>query len=80
MARGTRPPNRANSQPQQKRNRWTLIILALGALVFLGLGLIFAGYSYINYRYELTPDPSATQTVVFDVPRGSGLSRIATRL
>lgn len=80
MARGTRPPNRANSQPQQKRNRWTLIILALGALVSMGLGLIFAGYSYINYRYELTPDPSATQTVVFDVPRGSGLSRIATRL
>ncbi|GLQ19913.1 endolytic transglycosylase MltG [Algimonas porphyrae] len=64
----------------KRKNRWTLIILALGGLITLGLGLLIAGYSYINYSYETPPDPSATQTAVFDVPRGSGLSVIAERL
>ncbi|WP_298918753.1 endolytic transglycosylase MltG [uncultured Algimonas sp.] len=64
----------------RRRNRWTLVLLAFGGLVTLAFGLAIAGYSYVNYRYETAPDPSATQTVVFDVPRGSGLSSIADRL
>ncbi|MEM9599548.1 MAG: endolytic transglycosylase MltG [Pseudomonadota bacterium] len=64
----------------KRKNRWTLIILVLGGLVTLGLGLLIAGYSYINHTYETAPDPSATETAVFNVPRGSGLSSIANRL
>ncbi|MGB6229695.1 MAG: endolytic transglycosylase MltG [Litorimonas sp.] len=63
-----------------RRNRWTLIVIALGGLVTLGLGLAVSAYSYVNYRYETSPDPNSTQEVVFDVPRGSGLSSIAERL
>lgn len=64
----------------RRRNRNTLIVIAIGGLVTLALGLAIAAYSYVNYAYETTPDPSATDTVVFDVPRGSGLVTIANRL
>jgi UPF0755 protein len=57
-----------------------LIVIALGGLITLALGLAIAAYSYVNYRYEVTPNPDATQTVTFDIPRGSGLSSIANRL
>ena len=77
MATGTRPPH---NQTVRKRNHFTLILIVLGALIVMGLGLLFAAYSYVNHRYDLAPDPSATNTVVFDVPRGSGLSSIAARL
>ena len=77
MATGTRPPH---NQTVRKRNSFTMILIVLGALIVMGLGLLFAAYSYVNHRYDLAPDPSATNTVVFDVPRGSGLSSIAARL
>ncbi|GLQ24908.1 aminodeoxychorismate lyase [Algimonas ampicilliniresistens] len=72
-------------QPQQdkalrRKNRVTLVIVALGGLITLGIGLLIAGYSYLNYRYERAPDPSAETAITFDVPRGSGLSSIANRL
>lgn len=72
-------------QPQQdkalrRKNRVTLVIVALGGLITLGIGLLIAGYSYLNYRYERAPDPSAETAISFDVPRGSGLSSIANRL
>lgn len=72
-------------QPQQdkalrRKNRVTLVIVALGGLVTLGIGLLIAGYSYLNYRYERAPDPSAETAITFDVPRGSSLSSIANRL
>lgn len=72
-------------QPQQdkalrRKNRVTLVIVALGGLITLGVGLLIAGYSYLNYRYERAPDPSAETAITFDVPRGSGLSSIANRL
>lgn len=77
MASGTRPPQ---DPDVRKRNGLTLLIIVLGGLIVLGLGLVFAAWSYVNMTYETAPDPSATQTVVFDVPRGSGLSSIANRL
>ena len=80
MARSPQPYNPDAQKNVRRRNRWTLIFVALGGLITLGLGLLIAGYSYVNYRYEVTPDPSADTTIVFDVPRGSGLSSIANRL
>ena len=72
--------DKAIDQALRKRNRTTLIIIALGGLITLALGLAVSAYSYVNYRYETAPDPSATDTVTFNVPRGSGLSSIASRL
>ncbi|MGB3457080.1 MAG: endolytic transglycosylase MltG [Litorimonas sp.] len=64
----------------RRRNGWTLFVIALGGLIVLALGLLVAGWSYLNNAYDTAPDPTATETVVFDVPRGSGLSSIAARL
>lgn len=80
MARTPQPYSPDAQATLKRKNRWTLIIVALGGLITLGLGLLIAGYSYVNYRYETAPDPSAEATVVFDVPRGSSLSSIASRL
>lgn len=80
MARPQHPNRTRPDANLRRKNRWMLILLALGGLITLGLGLIFAAYSYVNYRYETAPDPSATAQVTFDVPRGSGLSIIARRL
>lgn len=81
MARQSADRERLKSEAGLKRkNRFTLVIIMLGGLVMLGLGLLVAGYSYINHAYDTAPDPSATDEVVFNVPRGSGLSSIANRL
>jgi UPF0755 protein len=74
----TRPP--IPEQKARKKNRVLLFIIGLGGLVTLGLGAIIIGYSALNWTYENTPSDVASEAVVFDVPRGSGLSSIASRL
>ncbi|MEM7729968.1 MAG: endolytic transglycosylase MltG [Pseudomonadota bacterium] len=63
-----------------RRNRLTAFIIVLAGLVVLVLGLAIAAWSYLNHAYDTAPDPGATGTVVFDVPRGAGLSAIADKL
>lgn len=63
----------------RKTNRVTLMLIALGGLITLGLGLIIVVYSWINWRYE-RPYAGLSDAVVFDVPAGSGLSAIAGKL
>jgi UPF0755 protein len=64
----------------RKKNRFLLFIVGLGGLITLGLGALIIGYSALNWMYENTPNNVATDPVVVNVPRGSGLSSIAARL
>jgi UPF0755 protein len=63
-----------------RKNRLTALLIVLLGLIVLALGLAFAAWSYVNNAYDSPSDPAAMETVVFDVPRGSGLSSIAARL
>ena len=58
--------------------RLMLLISFFGAITFLA-GLILTAYAFLNYRYEAKPKDEGRE-VVFEIPRGSGLSSIATRL
>lgn len=64
----------------RQKNRFLLFIVGLGGLITLGLGALIIGYSALNWMYENTPDDIAGDSVVVNVPRGSGLSSIAARL
>jgi len=75
------PPNSREAVPSSipKREKLTLGIIGFfGTLTFLA-GIIVASYAFINYQYEAKPKGAAKE-VVFEVPRGSGLSSIAARL
>ena len=62
-----------------KREKRTLgIISFFGALTFIA-GIVLAAYAFVNYQYEAKPKGEDNE-VVFQVPSGSGLSSIATRL
>ena len=62
-----------------KREKRTLgIISFFGALTFIA-GIVLAAYAFVNYQYEAKPKGENNE-VVFQVPSGSGLSSIATRL
>jgi len=67
-------------QKARKKNRLLLFVVGLGGLITLGLGAIIIAYSWLNWTYERTPGDVSGDAVVFNVPRGSGLSSIATRL
>lgn len=73
-----RPP--IPEQKARKKNRVLLSIIGLGGLITLGLGVLIIGYSVLNVTYEKTPSGVSEDAVVFDVPRGAGLSSIAARL
>ena len=62
-----------------KKNKLTLALVGIAGLFTLAIGVLVIGYSYLNYKYTVVPDGEAG-SVVFDVPRGSGLSSIAGRL
>jgi len=62
-----------------KREKRTLGIVAFFGTVTFLVGIILTGYAGVNYLYESTPKSEANQ-VVFEVPKGSGLSSIAGRL
>ena len=62
-----------------KKSKFLLAIMALIGLATFALGILIAAYSYVNYQYESVPTGEARE-IVFDVKKGSGLSRIATEL
>ncbi len=59
--------------------KWRLGFIALSALLTILGGLMLGLYSFVNYLYEAKPDIEA-QNMVFEVPRGAGLSRITQDL
>ena len=75
------PSDSAQNLPTSlpKREKRTLgIISFFGALTFIA-GIVLAAYAFVNYQYEAKPKGEDNE-VVFQVPSGSGLSSIATRL
>ena len=62
-----------------KKSKIMLAFMAVCGLVTFALGLIVALYAFVNYRYESVPD-GEPQEIVFDVSKGSSLSRIAANL
>jgi len=62
-----------------KKSKIMLAFMALTGLATFAGGLILALYAYVNYRYESVPSGEATE-IVFNVKKGSGLSRIAADL
>ncbi len=67
------------ARSQEKLPKKTLALIALAALITLGIGVIIAIYAAVNYQYERAPNGVSSETV-FTVPRGSGLSSIAEKL
>lgn len=79
-------------QPQEnitrvpKRDKRLLYFIGLCGILTLFVGVILALYAAINYQYErgylpknAAPD-TASQSVIFTVPKGASLSSIATDL
>jgi UPF0755 protein len=76
MARTSKKPNRL-----AKRDKRVLGLIAVVALITFFGGLVLAAYAAVNYKYETRMSLDAPRDpVVFEVPKGSGLSSIATRL
>ncbi len=69
-------PDNATLPKKQKR---MLGFIALTCFVTIAAAIVLGVYAMVNYRYEATPKGEAAETV-FEVPRGSGLSSIASRL
>ncbi len=64
-----------------KQDKRLLFLVSLGAIFTFAIGVVIASYAFINYQYETPHKTSVSQdSVVFEVPKGSGLSSIATRL
>lgn len=64
-----------------RKSKGALALIAFGGILTLGLGVAIAAYSYVNYQYTIAMKVDGpTEPVIFDVPRGSGLSSIASRL
>ena len=71
--------NPEEPQTIPKREKRTLFVVAFCGLLTFAVGIVFAAYYFVNYRYEAVPKTAESETV-FEVPRGSGLSTIAARL
>ncbi len=76
MTDKTHRPQTVTSVP--KRDKRLLYLIGFAGLLTLLSGLVLALYSTVNYKYERKSDLG--ETVTFTVPKGSGLSSIATRL
>jgi len=73
-----------DSQPKEKlhkKDKRTLAFVGFFGLLTIIVGMTLASYAFVNYKYE-TPlkTETAQESLVFEVPKGSGLSSIATRL
>ena len=62
-----------------KRSKFALAIVAIGGLLTLTLGVIMGAYAFVQYQYNAVPK-GEPKTVTIDVPRGTGLSTMASRL
>lgn len=62
-----------------KKSKFMLFIMAFTGFLTFAAGLILALYAFLNYRYEAVPAGDKSE-IVFNVKKGSGLSRIANDL
>ncbi|WP_233353568.1 endolytic transglycosylase MltG [Hellea balneolensis] len=62
-----------------KKQKRMLGFIAFTSIVTILGAVILGAYAVVNYRYEAAPKGEVNETV-FVVPRGSGLSSIASRL
>lgn len=65
--------------PAAKLPKFTLALIGLTGIVTLLGGLLLGLYSFMNYHYEIVPKTDS-QALVFEVPRGAGLSAITRDL
>ena len=64
-----------------KKDKRTLAFIGFFGLLTLFIGVALASYAFVNYKYERPLKAKTVQeAVVFQVPKGSGLSSIANRL
>ena len=73
------PPQDPETAGLPKKQKRMLGVIALTSIVTILGAIVLGVYAMINYRYEATPKGEAAE-IVFEVPRGSGLSSIAARL
>jgi len=66
-------------QALPKKSKLMLAIMAFMGLATFAIGLVIAAYAYVNYSYETVPQGEPSE-IVFNVKKGSGLSRIAGKL
>ncbi len=70
-----------SSEKLPKRTKRTLAFIGFFGLLTLCLGVVIAAYAFVNYQYEKSTTVDVAQdAVIFEVPKGSGLSSIAARL
>lgn len=62
-----------------KRSKLALAVVALGGVLTLTVGVVMAAYAFVQYQYNAVPKETP-KTVTVDVPRGTGLSTMASRL
>jgi UPF0755 protein len=74
-------PDSQKTKKLHKKDKRTLAFVGFFGLLTLMAGIVLASYAFVNYKYEspLKLD-SPKESVVFEVPKGSGLSSIAARL
>ena len=70
---------KAETQILPKKSKFILALMALTGLATFAGGIVLALYAFVNYRYEAVPAGEPVE-IVFDVKKGSGLSRIAANL
>ncbi|RKQ70782.1 UPF0755 protein [Litorimonas taeanensis] len=76
MARDSKPKKKL-----AKRDKRLLWFIGLMGTLTVFIGCAIAAYAFINYKYEAKLKlESPREAVVFEVPKGSGLSLIASRL
>ncbi|MEP1230400.1 MAG: endolytic transglycosylase MltG [Litorimonas sp.] len=76
MAKTTSTSDPTTALP--KRDKRLLYLIAFAGLLTLFAGIVLALYSAVNYKYE--DKAQLGESVVFSVPKGSGLSSISDRL
>lgn len=78
-----KPPQTQTQNPDAiilpKKQKRVLGLIAFTAFMTIAVAIVLGAYAMVNYRYEATPKGNVAETV-FEVPRGSGLSSIASRL
>jgi UPF0755 protein len=70
-----------DKQKLPKRAKRTLAFVGILGFLTLCVGVVIAAYAFVNFQYERgfkLDEPR--EAVVFEVPKGSGLSSIAARL
>lgn len=75
------PQNKPQAAAVQlpKKSKLMLGLIGLTGLATFFGGLLLALYAFVNYRYAAAPN-TPPQEIIFEVKKGSGLSRIAADL